>query len=101
MEIPPLCEADGSYPEGFLVRAVISVSANYPAPAGRAGSAQGGPPSETPAHPEQHGMVWEGREAGKAAASDTPGVRTDTDTQSGCAHTKAWTHTCLHTQMCV
>lgn len=109
-EVPPLCEAAGPCPEGFLVRSVISITANYPKPAGRAGSAPGGPSSETPAHPEQHEMVREGREQAKlqpqalpGACTVTRGVRTDTDTQGGCvcAHTQAGTWTCLHTQMCV
>lgn len=98
MEVPSPCEAAGPCPEGFLVRAVISVPANYLAPAGRAGSARGGPPSETPAHPERHEMVWEGREAGKAEPQTLPGVCTDRHAGWVCVctqrrgHTRACTH---------
>lgn len=102
MEVPSLCEAHGSYPEGFLVQAVISVSANYPAPAGRAGSAQGGPPSErdlgTP-RAARSGVGREGGRLGKLQPQTLPGVlqtqtrRVGVRTQRH-GHTRACTHTC-------
>lgn len=95
VEVPSLCEAASPCPEGFLVRAVISVTANYPAPAGRAGSARGTPRAA------RNGV---GREGGRQSCSlrhSRVCVRTQTHRVGVRVHTQRYGHTRACTHRCV
>lgn len=96
VEIPPLCEAAGPCPEGFLVRAVISVTANYPAPAGRAGSARGGPRARPRHIPSSSKWCGKGGRQSCSLRHSQVYVQTQTRRVGVRVHTQKTTRACTH-----